>query len=154
MLERIIRHTKNWFERDAARSWIRNVVFSTFTIEGGELAIADGFLQEGQYFRIVGSVFSDGLHQWPEYDLRDETFTGEVWALRIPNDFLALAKEIEQWQADYEAFCDKVANSDSLYKSESFGGYTYTKADVPSKDEQVGMWAKAFARQLARYAKV
>lgn len=153
MLERILRHIHNWFDRDPVRGFV-NVVRSTFTIEDGELHIAEGFLQEGQFYRIQGSTFNDGLHIVGDTDLRDETFYGAVYGLKLPNDFIALANEIEQWQSDYEEYCEDILNAEAPYKSESFGGYTYTKADVPSKQEQATMWTKAFASQLAKWAKV
>lgn len=46
------------------------------------------FLQEGQYFRVVGSVFNDGLYQYPTKDMIDEIFDGAVWALAVPKAVL------------------------------------------------------------------
>ncbi len=40
----------------------------TYRVEGGALPLP--FLRDGQYFRILGSVFNDGLHQHPAPDLR------------------------------------------------------------------------------------
>ena len=74
MLEAVLTHLNNWFARE--------MYAGTFTVTGGKLALSD--LAEGQYFRIVGSVFNDGLHQYPATDLADETFTGAVWALAVP----------------------------------------------------------------------
>lgn len=54
MLEEVLLHIHNWF-----------VVAShegRWKIEGGALDLP--FLQEGQYYRIVGSVFNDGLHKY------------------------------------------------------------------------------------------
>lgn len=64
----------NWFEID--------VRSGKFTIKDG-VPDAD-FLLDGQYYRIVGSVFGDGVHKFPEDKLTDEVFTGEIWAMAVP----------------------------------------------------------------------
>ena len=68
MLEAVLTHLNNWF--------CREVYAGTFTVTSGTLALPD--LADGQDFRIVGSVFNDGLHQSPAAGLTDETFTGAV----------------------------------------------------------------------------
>ena len=94
MLTELCQELKNWF--DASRH------FGTFTIEDGELSVS--FLQDGQYFRIVGSVFNDGVYKYepnltptqehPETHrpvLKDETFDGAIWALAVPPEVISLA---------------------------------------------------------------
>ena len=50
----------------------------TFTIDGGKIAPLD-FIQENQYFRIVGSVFNDGVYQnTADLVLTDEIFSGSA----------------------------------------------------------------------------
>ena len=115
-----------------------------YTINGGEIAPLD-FLQEGQYFRIVGSVFNDGVHQYPATGLTDESFCGSVWAMAVPPSVVALADEIEKYNESDEA-------KPSAYTSESFGGYSYTKATdnngVPLS------WQKVFASRLKPYRRI
>ena len=106
MLEQVLRHLNNWFLVDIHEG--------TFTVENGSIALP--FLLTNQYFRIVGSVFNDGLHQYPSVDLTDETFTGSVWALAVPKAVIDLSVEIEAWQ---EKNGEAAA---SPYQSESFGG--------------------------------
>lgn len=137
MLEAVLQSINNWFERDR--------LAGEFCIEGGSIELPDGWLLDGQYFRIEGSVFNDGLHQWPAVDLRDEAFTGEVWALAVPKAVQDLAAEIEQWQADN----GKAAQSP--LQSESFGGYTYTRASGASG---AYTWRDAFRSQLNRWRKL
>lgn len=146
MLERVLAYLSNWFKADEARG--------RFVVEGGSITVPDGFLQNGQRFRVLGSVFNDGLWEYPASGMSDEAFTGQVWALAVPADLLKLVSEIERWQADFEAYCDAVSNADAAYKSESFGGYTYTKDDVPSKAEQAAMWQKAYGPMLRRWRKL
>lgn len=139
MLEDILRHLNNWFLVDIHEG--------TFTVGNGSIALP--FLQNNQYFRIIGSVFNDGLHQYPAVDLTDETFTGTVWALAVPKAVLTLSVEIDEWQ---EKFGDTVANP---YTSESFGGYSYTKASGGKADTTaVTGWQDAFRNQLNAWRKL
>ena len=105
------------------------------------------FLADGQYFRICGSVFNDGLHQYNVLDLVDETFTGTIWALAIPKAVIELADEIQKWQEkNGEA-------SVSPYQSESFGGYSYSKATDAETGGAV-TWQSAFKQQLSAWRKI
>lgn len=142
MLTELCQELHNWFDRERYTG--------TFTIEGGNIT-AD-FLREGQYFRIIGSIFSDGVHQYPADDLPDETFEGAVWALAIPAPVIKLATEIAAWQAKYEGI-----NSPAMspYNSESFGGYSYAKsgAGAASASGATG-WRGVFRSQLNRWRKL
>ena len=132
MLETVLMYLNNWF--DVGR------YDDTYTIEDGKLTLP--FLGNGQYFRIVGSLFNDGVYQYPA-ELTDETFDGSVWALAIPKALLSTVDEITAWQAK---------NGDSgPYTSESFGGYSYSKA-TNSKGLAVG-WRDVFSAQLAPWKK-
>ena len=66
MLTELCGHLRNWFDRERYAG--------TFTVENGSIALP--FLREGQYFRILGSTFNDGVHQYPAYGLTDEAFDG------------------------------------------------------------------------------
>ena len=138
MLTELCQVTKNWFSSPEDRH------FGKFTINGGSLAPLD-FLQEGQYFRIIGSVFNDGVHQHPTAQLTDEDFDGAVWAMKPPPAFVALAAEIE-------AYNKSDAGKVSPYTSESFGGYAYTKA-TDANGAPIG-WKKAFASRLNQWRKL
>lgn len=135
----------------------------SYTISGGKMQ-ALPFLQEGQYYRIIGSAFNDSVWQYidPERQsdsraetapqLTDETFTGTIWAMCVPPAFLALAAEIEEWTA---------ANADALnspYQSESFGGYSRSKASGGGGAGGSGSagwgWQDQFAARLAPYRRL
>ncbi|MBS5248627.1 MAG: hypothetical protein KHY49_05725 [Oscillospiraceae bacterium] len=134
MLEAVLTHLNNWFARE--------MYAGTFTVTGGKLALPD--MADGQYFRIVGSVLNDGLHQYPATDLADETFTGAVWALAVPKSIVALAEEIKVWTEK---------NQPGAYTSENiFGQYSYTKA-TNARGMAAG-WQDVFAAQLAPYRKL
>ena len=118
--------------------------FGTFTISGGSISPSD-FLQDGQYFRIVGSVFNDGVHRHPAHDLTDETFDGAVWAMAVPPAVVELLQKIQEFEA-------AAANTPTAYTSESFGGYTYTKA-TDANGLPVG-WKSVFKNELNRWRKL
>ena len=138
MLEQVLMHLKNWFLVPGG------IHEGTYTIEDGGIALP--FLANGQYFRICGSVFNDGLHQYPASDLKAETFEGTVWALAVPQAAIDLATEIESWQTK---------NGDasvSPYQSESFGGYSYSKATDSASGGAV-TWQSAFRSRLNAWRK-
>ena len=118
--------------------------FGTFTISGGSISPSD-FLLDGQYFRIVGSVFNDGVHRHPAHDLTDETFDGAVWAMAVPPAVVELLQKIQEFEA-------ATANAPTAYISESFGGYSYTKA-TDENGLPVG-WRSVFKSELNRWRKL
>lgn len=150
MLTEICQYLKNWF--DKAR------YFGACKIEDGVLTV-DGKtlpIQEGQYFRIVGSVFNDGVHLMESVssDLTNEDFDGAVWLMAVPPAVISLATEIEEWQGKYGSV-DSV--SMSPYNSESFGGYSYSKSGGGSGDSNnsdAGTWQGAFANRLSMWRKI
>lgn len=136
MLEQVLRYLRNWFDIERR--------FGTFTIEGGAIALPS--LQNGQYFRIIGSVFNDGVHQYPTASLVDETFRGAVWLLAVPNAVIELTEEICKWEKDNHDLVMKP------YQSESFGGYSYSmKADAGGG---LMTWEKVFKHRLNQWRKI
>lgn len=145
MLGEVLRTLNNWFEVPGKR------LTGRFAVEGSALSLPDGWLLEGQYFLVSGSILNDGLHQWPAVDLRDETFTGEIAALAVPKAVTELAARIEEWQAKY----GKAA--ESPYQSESFGGYSYSKASGSGSQggsDGAYTWRQAFRSELNRWRKL
>ena len=72
----VLNHLNNYF---VVKDGIHR---DTFTIENGSVSL--DFLQNGQYFKIIGSVFNDGIYQYPVTGLTDEEFEGEIWAMAVP----------------------------------------------------------------------
>ena len=136
MLEQVLRYLRNWF--------VVSVHSGSFVVENGSIDLP--FLKDGQYFKIEGSVFNDGVYQYPA-ELRDETFTGSVWALAIPKAVLDIASDIEEWNTK------NAERVNSPYQSESFGGYSYT---LKSGDGSGGgaTWQSAFASRLNAWRKI
>ena len=144
MLTELCQELKNWFERE--------IYVGTFSISGGNIIVPEGSLQEGQYFRIIGSVFNDGVHNWPADDLTDETFKGAIWAMAVPPSVIDLSERISEWDSKYG---DLVS---SPYSSESFGGYSYTKASSGQGNAGAGgsggAWKSVFASELNKWRKI
>ena len=55
MLTEICEYLRNWFCDDS------EIIVGTITIGDGEITVPYGAIQPGQYVRIVGSVFNDGV---------------------------------------------------------------------------------------------
>lgn len=138
MLEQVLAHLRNWF--------VKSVERGTFVIEDGIIELP--FLQDGQYFRIVGSMLNDGVYCYnDQLNLTDETFNGRVWALAVPPSLISLVKKIDEWE-------EKNADvAHSPYTSESFGGYSYTRASGAG-GAVGGTWQEAFRADLNRWRKI
>ena len=143
MLTELCQELNNWFEREKRSG--------SFRIENGMLE-AD-FLLPGQYFRVMGSLFNDGVHQYGNDFLNDEDFTGSVWSLAIPVAVIKLSEDIDAWRAKYEA---PDSSAMSPYMSESFGGYSYSKGSAISGTGTGGAtsWRTSFASRLNAWRKL
>ena len=146
MLTEICEHLHNWFCEDS------DICFGNIVIGDSEIAVPNGVIQPGQYIRIVGSVFNDGVWQYGEATFRPETFDGAVWLMRIPQTVIQLATDIEDWQAQYGSADSKAM---SPFNSESFAGYSYSKSsggvgEVASPTN----WQGVFAARLSPWRKL
>lgn len=132
----------------------------TFTIEGFTIDGLDSMVADGQLFRIIGSAMNDGIYTYSGgsiYDddgmsvieLKPETFTGTISAMSVPVAFLKIVSDAIEWQ---EKNRDAL---DSPYTSESFGGYSYSKA-VGSGSNAGGVlgWQDVFHSRLNAYRKI
>lgn len=141
MLEELMRECRNWFVAP------NGVHHGVFTIKDGSISLP--FLVEGQYFRIIGSVFNDGVYKYGAGSLTDETFDGTVWALAVPAAFISLVEDVEEWRNQYES----AANSP--FQSESFAGYSYTmKSEIAAQGGSANGWHGAFSARLNKWRKL
>ena len=138
MIGELLHEIRNYFDKSRH--------FGTFRIVDGSLIFDEKEIpiQVGQYFRICGSVFNDGVYQYPYEELRDEEWTGAIWLLAIPQEVIDLSNDIDKWNDAYGAT--------GPYTSESFAGYSYTKAT--SKNGGKYTWKDEFANQLKRWRKI
>lgn len=139
MMDEICAYLRNWFSDQKDRH------STTYAVINGNIALP--FLLDGQYFRVIGSRFNDGVHCCGDKsdELRDEEFEGAIWAMSPPPALISLAEEIEKWTAE------NAAALASPYQSESFGGYSYTKAAGPGGALS---WQDVFAARLERWRKI
>lgn len=140
MLTDLCQELHNWF--DVAK------FTGEFTITEGVLTAS--FLQDGQYFRVVGSVFNDGVWKYgTDGDtLTDETFDGSVWALAIPKAVLELNEDIEAWNAKYRG------TATSPYSSESLSATSYSYSKASGESLRTMTWQNAFSSKLKRWRKI
>lgn len=146
MLTQVCRELNNWF--------YTVIHTGQWTIENGQLdlsgIVADGDLRDGQHFRIVGSIFNDGVYTYPVTEtLSDEVFNGGIWCMAVPKEVLDLVDAIEQWCNDY------AKELNSPYQSESFGGYSYSLKTVNSSSGGGSVtWQDHFKSQLNKWRKI
>ena len=140
-LTELCQELKNWFCEDEDKH------IGDFTIDNGTISPPID-IKDGQYFRIVGSLFNDGVHTSAD-ELKDETYHGGIWLMRVPPDVTSLLTEINDYETKYGAF------NLSPYQSESFAGYSYSKAAKGSGNSgSTVTWRDAFKSRLNKYRKI
>lgn len=149
MLGAICAEIKNYF------TWEGDKHFGDWAIVEG--AIVPSFDIPTDYIRIVGSHRNDGVHKRGEdgWGLIDEDkFSGAIWVMSPPADFLALVAEIEAWQAKNGGVDSQAM---SPFNSESFGGYSYSKSTGGSSSggsASATNWIGAYAGRLNIYRRI
>lgn len=142
ILTEICEYLNNYF-------WEKKIS-GNFTISDG--AIDAVGLKDGQYFRIIGSTFNDGVHIYPATDLTDEIFEGSIWAMAVPATVITIASDINEWQTKYGG-----ADSDAMspFTSESFAGYSYSKSGSGNANSGSNItWQDVFGGRLNKYRKL
>jgi len=154
MISAVCAHIHNYFEVDDATGE-RLIYPGTYTIENGSITLP--FLDDGQYFRVFGSKKNNGIHQYhvtleegQESDLHDETFTGVIWEMRPPQEYLELVSEISDWMDKYG---DTMKNP---YQSEDvIGVYRYTKMTSGKvTGDYIATWQNVYKDQLNEWRKL
>ena len=126
-----------------------------FAVEGGAITGIERLnLQDGQYYRVIGSVFNDGVHKSTDV-LTDETsFVGQVWSMAVPQAVIDLSLDIAAWNTKYGGVDSPVM---SPYNSESFGGYSYSKSAGGAGAggaQSANSWQSAFASRLSKWRRL
>lgn len=139
---------RNWFERE---KYIGHI-----TLDANGNVFCNGVsigLLEGQYYRVIGSVFADGVHKYPDTATVEESFDGAVWAMTIPKPVINLAAEIAEWRERYEA-ADSFAMSP--FTSETVGSHSYSKGAMSAGNgaSNSANWQSAFAARLNAWRKI
>ena len=167
MLTELCQELNNWFDENP-KDGTKNRFFGTFVIENGTIDLSETNIQSGQYFRIVGSVFNDGVYKYepdvtpsqehPETQrpvLINESFDGAVWLMSVPPSVVTLATEIDSWN---EKYGNVDSSAMSPFTSESFGGYSYSKSNGSGSNGSgaggTSSWQKVFENRLKQWRKI
>lgn len=153
MISELCAELRNYFLRDYINPE-HYIHYGSFVIANGEMQNLP-FLKVGQFYRIVGSTFNDGVHKYgatprgveDSETLTDEEFEGAIWEMFVPKEVVDLSAEIQDWVSN---------NADTInspYQSESFGGYSYTKA-IASTGKLSTDWQSHFAGKLNRWRRL
>lgn len=127
----VMRHVRNHF--------VTGCIDWHWQTEGGALSPAGSF-RPGEWIAIADGPLR-GVWQLDEYGAipgaADAAWTGRVFLLEPPGDFLRLCGEIAEWAK---------AHADPTLLSERFGAY--------SRSQSSGDWTRVFARALAPYKRM
>lgn len=151
MLTEICKELNNWFDRGLPKYFDNLSIVDNVVMQDGKPIE----IKNGQYFRIVGSIFNDGVHlKSSDLRLTSEDFDGAVWLMAVPKAVVDLAAKIGAWVDKYGG-----VNSANLspYNSESFGGYSYSKSgggSASGDNASAGTWQGAFSKELALWRKI
>ena len=128
----VMRHVRNHFIRDS--------LCATWHHAGGTLTPTEHF-RPGMWIAITGNNAPTGVFQLDEQGgipgLEDITWTGRVYRLNPPADFIRLCGDIACWAA---------ANPDIAITGEKLGEYSVSRRAVT--------WQEAFAPALAPYRRM
>lgn len=147
MLTNICQYLHNYFDKNQEKYYGEiQITDNQILVDGEEISLIDG-----QYFRIIGSLLNDGVHQYPSEELLNETFDGAIWSMAVPRAVLALSEDINEWQEKHGSI---ESTAMSPFTSESFGGYSYSKAGSTGADGGNEGWQSAFAYRLKPWRKL
>lgn len=149
MLTELCGELNNYFDRDMP-FYIGEVTISEGMFSAGTLS---DIIKDGQYFRIVGSVFNDGVHKYSggaADNLVDEVFNGSVRLMAVPKEVIDLASDINNWKDKYGAQAESPFASENLSSS----SYSYSKASISSDGTGGSSWQASFAKRLNRWRRM
>lgn len=141
-MEEVLRYLNNYFFRFKETG--------KFIIKDNKVTGLKGKYLKGQYLLIEGSTLNDGVIEIistvnDEIILEkpfNEEFEGVIYSLAIPQAIINLVEEIDTW---------KMENKKTDIISESFEGYSYTRAN---SNGQVATWKDVFKEELRGYRKI
>lgn len=150
MLNELCAELRNYFLRDYVNPE-QYIHYGRYSVQDGAIQVLP-FLKDGQYYRIIGSTFNDGVKKYggrwqpgdPPAALVDETFDGAIWEMCVPPAFIALAAEIKQWTLD------NAQTVNSPYQSENTPVYSYTLKQSGRGSGSYG-WRDVFRDRLNEY---
>jgi hypothetical protein len=144
MLLEVMRETRNFFECSAE--------YGKFSLSGGKISLVNEY-KAGQYILLTGSVLVDGVYRISaakngKYTLDgaevNENWTGVVYGLAVPQEFVRLCGEIREFQQK---------NSDSNIVSETVLGVHSWAKGTDKSGAPLG-WQRVFADRLNPYRRM
>ena len=153
MISEICAELRNYFLRDYVNPE-QYMHSGSFVIANGEMQSLP-FLKVGQYYRIIGSTFNDGVHKYGAHNrnaedsetLTDEEFEGTIWEMFVPKEIVDLSAEIQDWISK---------NADAInspYQSESTPVYSRTYKQGGGASGSYG-WRDAFSERLKEHRRI
>ena len=141
-MEKILNYLNNYFYRFGEKGTY-NITSNTIEVRGTYL--------EGQYIRLTGSILNDGVFKVINVEDNtitidgavNEVFEGCIYSLAVPKEITELEKQINKYEEE---------NQKGGYASESFGNYSYTKAQSPNGG--LATWKDVFRNELKPYRKI
>ena len=148
MLTELCGELNNYFDRNQPK------YHKSFQILDGQIVDVESLgIQDGQYYRIIGSVFNDGVHKYtatkPDESLHDETFSGSLWLMAIPQEVIDLAADIEAWAEKYKDVSYSPFASESLAPT----SYSYSINTGAGSNGSGATWQNIFSSRLTKWRK-
>lgn len=148
MLTELCGEINNYFDRNMPK------YHKPFKIINGAVENIESLgIQDGQYYRIIGSVFNDGVHKYtatkPDESLHDETFSGSLWLMAIPQEVIDLAADIEAWAEKYKDVSYSPFASESLAPT----SYSYSINTGAGSNGSGATWQNIFSSRLTKWRK-
>lgn len=158
MLTETIREVKNAFAIDRVTGQLHGYESGKFTLADGKIQVKNKYVV-GQYIAVTGSVLNDGVYKVESFadgvitikesDANDklwgETFTGTIYSLRVPQDFIQLVDKIKE-------FTDSKAGEASNIVSASFGVQNQSFG-VNASGVRAG-WVDVFRQDLHKFRRM
>ena len=145
MLTEICAYLHNYFDYERHYGLI-SIIGGVIFCNGKEIT-----LEDGQYFALFRNRIALGVFNQSE-TLTDKTFDGSVWLMDVPKAIIDADKWAKDW-SEKNGGADSEANS--VFQSESFGGYSYNKGSNSNGKGGMSIFDNAqFSRMLNPYRKL
>jgi len=143
MLTEICAYLHNYFDYERHSGEI-SIVSGEIFCNGEKIT-----LEEGQYFALFRSRIPLGVFNVVP---ADKNFVGSVWLMDVPKAILDADTWAKEWMVKNGG---ATSEANSVFQSESFGGYSYNKGTNTSGKGGMSVFDNAqFARMLNPYRKL
>ena len=143
MLTEICAYLHNYFDYERHSGEI-SIVSGEIFCNGEKIT-----LEEGQYFALFRSRIPLGVFNVVP---ADKNFVGSVWLMDVPKAILDADTWAKEWIVKNGG---ATSEANSVFQSESFGGYSYSKGTNTSGKGGMSVFDNAqFARMLNPYRKL